>query len=519
MKKTILGLLLSFVVTTTNAQWTNTGNNTTTGNLGIGTTTPVVDLQVESDIVPVDSYPPSDFKDYFKNKDYDLFYLNRDANSDIGPSIFFKGTNNATSFSARIALLGRGGANGDLAFLTSATDGYNQREVMRVTYNGNVGIGTSTPEYKLDVAGTIQGSNFFTNGTYYGTEGVRSTINPIEITSVDEVILGSPVKIELDAPNISLSNFVDINSEFVYIKNNVGIGITSPTSKLHVAYTTPDATISKNGINVSRATRTTTNVTSYDKGFFSDIRNYSIPTGITDSGYKIGVDASSFANSEEFEGTLSRNYGIWARAGIYNASPGARVINAVGVEAQVLDNIEGTTIDNVYGVRISTGNYGKATISNRYDLYASTASAKNYFAGNVGIGTTTPGDYKLAVAGSTGIIAEKVTVKLATQWPDYVFTKDYELPTLKEVEKQILEKGHLANIPSAAEVKENGIELGDMNKKLLEKIEELTLYTIQQEKKLEAVQNQKEELNTLKKENEVLKSRLSKIEAFLETLK
>ncbi len=120
--------------------------------------------------------------------------------------------------------------------------------------------------------------------------------------------------------------------------------------------------------------------------------------------------------------------------------------------------------------------------------------AKN---GNIGIGTKKTDDYKLAVAGSTGIIAEKVTVKVEGQWPDYVFTNEYDLPTLKEVEKQIKENGHLQNIPSAKEVEENGVELGDISKNLLQKVEELTLYTIQQEKKLEQQNKEIEELKVL----------------------
>lgn len=115
--------------------------------------------------------------------------------------------------------------------------------------------------------------------------------------------------------------------------------------------------------------------------------------------------------------------------------------------------------------------------------------------GSISIGTAlSPSGYKLAVGGK--IIAEELKVQLQAQWPDYVFGKNYQLPTLQEVEKQINENGHLANVPSACEVEENGFEVGEMNRILLEKVEELTLYIIEQNKINE---KQKLEIEELKK--------------------
>ena len=104
--------------------------------------------------------------------------------------------------------------------------------------------------------------------------------------------------------------------------------------------------------------------------------------------------------------------------------------------------------------------------------------------GNVGIGTSTP-QSKLAVNGK--ITAKEVEVTLSG-FPDYVFEEDYDLLTLQEVEAHIKEFGHLPNVPSAQEVDENGLGLGEMNKMLLEKVEELTLYAIEKEKEVEALQ-------------------------------
>jgi hypothetical protein len=113
--------------------------------------------------------------------------------------------------------------------------------------------------------------------------------------------------------------------------------------------------------------------------------------------------------------------------------------------------------------------------------------------GRVSIGTATPATgYLLSVNGK--IISTEVRVELNVNWPDYVFNRNYKLPSLKSVEEFIAKYNRLPNIPSAEEVKKNGIELGDMNKRLLEKVEELTLYMIKQDKELETL---KQKINSI----------------------
>lgn len=98
--------------------------------------------------------------------------------------------------------------------------------------------------------------------------------------------------------------------------------------------------------------------------------------------------------------------------------------------------------------------------------------------GNVGIGTDNPKN-KLEVAGI--IRATEVKVE-AMPWADFVFDKEYKLRSLEELENHINKHKHLPDIPSEVEVNENGVSLGEMQAKLLQKIEELTLYVIELKK-------------------------------------
>ena len=113
--------------------------------------------------------------------------------------------------------------------------------------------------------------------------------------------------------------------------------------------------------------------------------------------------------------------------------------------------------------------------------------------GNVGIGTTNP-SHTLSVNGT--IQAKEIIVQ--SDWSDYVFAKNYKLASLSEVEEQIQLQGHLPGVPSAQEVAEKGVSVGNMESVLLAKIEELTLHQIAQEKELSALRTQ---VSMIKAEN------------------
>lgn len=128
--------------------------------------------------------------------------------------------------------------------------------------------------------------------------------------------------------------------------------------------------------------------------------------------------------------------------------------------------------------------------------------------GDIGIGTTDPGSYKLAVEGKIG--ARSIKVTSASVWADYVFAPNYNLMSLSEVESYINENSHLPNVPTAEEVEQNGFDLEVMDAKLLEKIEELTLYIIEQDKEIEELKAQNSRIKNIEAQLEELKKHISK---------
>nr|MDQ3003382.1 hypothetical protein [Fibrobacterota bacterium] len=106
-------------------------------------------------------------------------------------------------------------------------------------------------------------------------------------------------------------------------------------------------------------------------------------------------------------------------------------------------------------------------------------------AGNVGIGTTTPTE-KLEVAGT--IKANSIKVAKFEVVPDYVFEKGYRLETLENVERFVKKNKHLPEVPSAAQLQAEGLDLASMNLRLLKKVEELTLHAIEQDKRIRSLE-------------------------------
>jgi hypothetical protein len=261
----------------------------------------------------------------------------------------------------------------------------------------------------------------------------------------------------------------------------------------------------------------------------------SIVDGTQQDGYVLTTDANGKASWQpgggiDLDWTVAGNNmysNVSGNVGIGNASPQYKLDIKRNFRIDSETNpgrnyrVESTSLQRIYAtndmITTSGGNQEYRVGSNRALIIANNSAQKFFWAHGgtqkVSIGTAnTPASigganistYKLFVAG--GILTEAIRVRV--NWADYVFDPDYELKPLNEVEKHIQEKGHLPNVPSAKEVEAQGIELGDISRIQQEKIEELFLHTIEQEK----------EINKQKEINKALEDRLAKLETTIEAM-
>lgn len=168
-------------------------------------------------------------------------------------------------------------------------------------------------------------------------------------------------------------------------------------------------------------------------------------------------------------------------APLNNAWTGFDLTNGSGSQKRVIFGVDGAE-DRVI---LSTEN--TTTWEHYMDIKANGSA---YFAGNMGLGTAINSNYKLSVNGK--IRAKEVVVE--ANWSDFVFEEDYNLKSLKEVEQFINENKHLPDVPSEKEIIENGVNIGEIQSTLLQKIEELTLYMIEQNKRIEKLEQENAEL-------------------------
>ncbi|WP_378185625.1 hypothetical protein ACE939_10985 [Aquimarina sp. W85] len=291
---------------------------------------------------------------------------------------------------------------------------------------------------------------------------------------------------------------------------NVGIGITNPIEKLHVngrlrleAHTSGAGVwhnSSVAGLQWFSGLNPDGDYRIYKNGnLFLINKTGNVGIGIDNPSQKLDVLGNIYLNSA-------------------SASSSNNKVNSSGVlfksSGYATDNRTRYQLWNILSIGNSIWGAGDLVFRSNTDGMGYKEMVRFSANGNVGIGTDSP-DAKLTVKGN--IHAQEVKVDLAgAVAPDYVFLKDYQLKTLDEVDNYIQVNGHLPNIPSAAIMEKEGVKLKEMNLKLLEKIEELTLYMIAQEKKIKQQKTVNNELNIKTTD---LDNRLSELEKIIKTLK
>jgi hypothetical protein len=390
------------------------------------------------------------------------FYMTRSAYHD--GIINTNGLQHQTTGTNSVAIIG-GGLHGFGIAISGAsvTGGQNwnwQNDLkFKVGLEGNVGIGQTNPQFKLDVDGIIRGKEALrlNNQQIIGTDGTSTYI--------------------------SANGFIYFNhpsngkySMLIQDNGNIGMGTLLPQAKLHVIQESYNV-----GLKVSGGINPHMKVDG-DKAI---VKMQSI-TGL-DLAF-IGTESNSdlaFITNNDAKLTILKTGNI----GIGTPSPAAKFDVVGSNNSRFLFDHNSSGNNYLDGVSHNFRNtLGEVRLSIQNSLINASVPIISNQAIMVGT-STIPSGYLMAVNGN--VIANKIVVK-QYPWADFVFKPDYKLPPLSIVEQHIKEKGHLQDIPSEKEVAEKGIDLGSMDAKLLQKVEELTLYLIDQQKQIDELKKQHE---------------------------
>lgn len=423
------------------------------GNVGIGTTSPSAKLEVLSGT---------------SNNEIARFGGTLSARG-LKLSSFAVGGTNEVGFNFNAP--GAGGAAA-ISFSTLST------ERMRINYNGNVGIGTSTPNNRLEI-----------NHGIVGNSGLRFT----QLTSSSAASAGN-------------GKFLSVNSTGDVILTDAGSLIstwgmhgnsgTNPTTDFIGTTDEKDFVIKTNNVqrirvsssgNISFVNPLETSAGIYS--WFKRIETTNDPGSWMT--FMQGTETESvFGNDGDLPIKIGNNTGYHklvilnnGNIGVGTSNPSSKLCVHASADGSLISGITTyASYAKIFEVSQEASDgflYLRSALGKTNIKLSGSASTPSYFLSNVAIGTINPGNYKLAVEGIIG--AREIKVTLDT-WSDFVFNTDYKLRSLNEVEHFIKTNKHLPEIPSEKEVKEQGISLGEMNAKLLQKIEELTLYMIELKK-------------------------------------
>jgi hypothetical protein len=351
--------------------------------------------------------------------------------------------------------------------------------------NGNsivsnkLSVGKSNPTRRMEIWDGLAGYTFSANNSTSGYE-VNHTLDDT----------GYKVNISSASRNYKIS--IGGSDKLKILSNNnyaIGGGLNNVSSGGYNialgAYSSMGNTIGSNNIAIG------TYSLFYNTGSYNIATGYYALRGNTTGAYNIGIGYNALYGNTD--GTY--NVGLGYNAGRYISQTNVAnklATNSIFIGRDSKAQLDGQTNQIVIGYN-AVGN-GSNTVTIGGDEIT-----KTILKGYVGIGTNSP-DHLLTVKGV--IHAEGVLVDLQVPFPDYVFNENYVLKPLSEVENFISLNKHLPDIPSANDIKKNGLNIGEIQTKLLQKIEELTLYVIEQERRIES---QKLKIDDLQKELKLLK--------------
>ncbi|RNC85552.1 MAG: hypothetical protein ED557_01920 [Balneola sp.] len=352
-----------------------------------------------------------------------------------------------------------------------------------IYYNaGNVGIGTSSPSKPFHIISSTEHHQIRLQGTNDKHAWIQYYPS------------GSDVLNWQTGVNTYGFSIYDVsNTEYRLTINNsgnIGIGTATPESILHLYGTGGSASgyrVSNSFDNVngyfSNDSDNSNYIISYQNTGATEIELQSDGDVILGQAGNVGIGTSTpnsilhiKSDTPDAPGTLivqgKQNDSTYNSAEIVLSTEFNTANTQTGTQAGRKALIKATA-NSSWGQRVSLGFYTSGVASS-YPEERMVISPD----GNIGIGTDSP-ENELEV---NGTIRSKEVVVEATGWPDFVFYSNYNLLPLEEVEQYIAENNHLPEVPSEAEVLEHGVKLGEMDATILQKIEELTLYMIEQNK-------------------------------------